>query len=171
MRYLFCALMLSLSSSAYSSSEQQCLLDKYRQYSEVRSQWQYDSTVFIVERAPQFQLVAELYRDHQLTLIQKSQQAVTLLLNGDSAVLAPEQNVQRWLSLTDEDELALVASSEAYKALFEQAAAQRARASHPDGDSLRLFLRTEVMPKPEFLALMKGFRSEIDRVNGIDCRS
>ncbi|TCK08672.1 hypothetical protein [Marinobacterium mangrovicola] len=111
-----------------------CLIGKYRQYSDARSVWQQDLTALIVSSAPEYKFVAERYLTDQLRSIERSQLEVEYLLGHSPGQLRTQRPVNSWLDLNRADREIIAADDQRYAELLKLSDAARERAPHPDAE-------------------------------------
>jgi hypothetical protein len=141
---LVCAL-LTLAMTVAAGLSPECLTNKYSRYAEAQETWQRDVTKLVVEVAPRYEEVAQIYLTDQLRAIEQAKLAVEFLARQEPDKLRTQMSLNNWLSLEGTDRQQIAASDERYAELLEPRAAARKRPPHPDGDGFREVMRSEVM--------------------------
>lgn len=149
--------------------EENCLLSKYKRYAAVQKIWQKDLTKLIILNNTELKEVADLYLNDQLLLIQKSEMAVSMLLDLSTKKLKLDKTVNRWLQLEGFDDHELAKQSAAYKQIIEKIKANKKRKPHKNGAKLREIMRTKIVPSNDFKVLYSNYSDKVRAINNTKC--
>lgn len=165
--YILCASLWVLKGNA--ADFDNCLLEKYKNYTQAQEEWQRNITALIVKHDPSFEGVATLYMQDQLVKIEKNLRAVEILLLSNSGKIDGQRKLNQWLDLKAQDEQAFAKKDGKYAELLLRANKSKQRAPHPDGDRLRAAMRTKIAPLPQFRNLFSTFTGEIKGLESRPC--
>jgi len=128
-RFVFvtCALLVPMTTTAADSSAE-CLTNKYNQYAKAQEAWQRDFTKLIVEIAPRYEEVANIYMTDQLRAIERAKLAVAFFAREEPGKLRTQMSLNNWLNLDEADHSGL---RRAMSAMGSCSSLTRPRASGP----------------------------------------
>lgn len=169
-RFVFvtCALLVPMTTTAADSSAE-CLTNKYNQYAKAQEAWQRDFTKLIVEIAPRYEEVANIYMTDQLRAIERAKLAVAFFAREEPGKLRTQMSLNNWLNLDEADHRRIASGDERYGKLLELDAAARKRPRHPDGDGLRKVLWSDVMNSEKYQERLKALLQSVQAAEEIQC--
>jgi hypothetical protein len=166
---LICALLTPAMTVAVGPPPE-CLTTKYSRYAKAQETWQREVTKLLVEVAPRYEEVAQLYLTDQLRAIEQAKRAVEFLARQEPDKLRTQMSLNNWLSLEETDRQRIAASDERYAELLALRTAARKRPPHPDGDGLREVMRSEVMPSDTYKELLQAYLRSVQAAENMQCQ-
>ncbi len=161
--------MLLFVQETCASDSGDCILEKYKEYSIARVQWQLDSTSIIKKHKPSLAEVADIYMHDQLLHIERSLLEVKLLLSTAPDKINTNNRINQWIDIDSQKKKELMEISGRYREILILEQKARNRTSHPDGDELRSIMRTKIMHLPEFHKLISNLNEKVDEIESRVC--
>ena len=147
-----------------------CIADKYKRYAVAQAAWQTGLNRLILEVAPQYADVAQLYMTDQLRAIERARLAVEYLTEHDPTKLRTQLPLPNWLNLDEADVQRIANDNRRYAELLRLEKEAMARPPHPDGDDLRRFMRTEINALEGYRKLLDAFSRSVQDAGSIECK-
>ena len=95
---------------------------------------------------------------------------VAFLAKEDPGKLRTHMPLNNWLNITEADRRRIKATNERYATLLELSRAARERPPHPDGDALRAFMKSNIMPSEAYKSLLQEFLESVKATDAIQPR-
>lgn len=147
-----------------------CLTTKYEDYSQAKNNYQVTLTKFIVSKYPKFESIAQMYMNDQLIRIEKNLISFKYLRKNAPDALQIGEKINRWVSITPDQENEIASTDHRYAAILEAMNASKQRPQNKLGDDLRKVMRNEIMPSPEFVKITSEFSSIMKELNETPCK-
>lgn len=142
---------------AAAGASPECLINKYEQFAKAQETWQRELARLIVEVAPGYDDVAQVYLRDQLRRIEQAKIAVAVLAYQEPDKLRTQMSLNNWLNLTEADRQRIATTNERYAELIRLGKESRDRPPHPDGDGLREVMRSNIMASSKYQTLQEAF--------------
>jgi hypothetical protein len=168
-KFAFLLFILLATSTSIAGDDSNCMLRKYRMYSQANVSMENELTQLIVQVAPRYSDVVNLYMNDQLRMVEESLLAVEYLATQEPTKLRKDKPLNYWLNLNEQDRQQIASQSKRYAELLRLREVARNRPPHPDGDGLRNLMRTEIVKRPEYVKLMEEFSRAVNEAESIKC--
>ncbi|MFT2092014.1 hypothetical protein [Paraglaciecola sp. 2405UD69-4] len=147
----------------------ECVHQKYKEYADLQTQWQYDYSNVIVAKHPELEEITHRYRDTQLALIEQGYVAFSIYLDDAPEKIQVDKPLNQWLTLSPSIKKQLSLKYPEYKTIYDKVEIYNSLDSHGDEDTAREIFRSEIAPSQDFLTLLSRFNSRIKSLNSTSC--
>ena len=170
-RTLTCVVALTVVGfSQHSPANPVTCSEKYNQYVQAQVTWQQESAARAVQLLPEHTDRIHLYRDVQLTAIERRKLAVDISLENFPDRVETWGSINRWIELSPEFEAELAKLSPEFEQLTKKYQQQIAHpASENDAAFSQTFRRT-VTADADFMQLMDDFNVKSRELNTLACQ-
>lgn len=162
--------MLAWAATVTAGPSPECLTNKYNRYAQAQETWQRALTQLVVEVAPRYEEVSQVYLADQLRAVEQAKLTVQFLAYQDPGRLRVHLPLNNWFSLEEADRQRIAAESKRYAQLLELRTVSRNGPPHPDGDGLREVMRSKIMTLSRYKAILEEFSQSVQAAEEFQCQ-
>lgn len=162
-------LILSTISFTSLAANNECLIDKYEQYSIEQTHFQKTMAKSILKEKPEFKEITELLLNDQLIAINKNKLALKISLENYPDKVFSDNEMHTWMRIDKEFEDKLASIDSDYKALSDKFNIIKDRPAHKDTYSLQKEMRKLFKESDEFKNVLIDFAAKVKAINNITC--